>query len=120
MIEFTVSNEMTSEFRKSVMEVGQEEWRPLCRLEGGHEVATGQEWAELVYVPNAIAFTKHARTYRVKGIVTNRDGSGEELIRWHYERCGKSEIGTQIPAGSLPLSTQLICVSYRGDIISDQ
>jgi len=128
-IEFTVSNDMTEEFRKAVMEVGEEEWKPLVRMERGKEVLTGQEWAEVVYVPNAIAFKKDApvyrylairelvkqavfpgmegiesqldlpfamvicggRTYRISGIVTNRKEDGAELIRWHYERCGKSE-----------------------------
>lgn len=32
------------------------------------------------------------RRYKVFGIVTNMmDLAGEELIRWHYKRCGKSE-----------------------------
>jgi hypothetical protein len=29
--------------------------------------------------------------YKVFGIVTNMDWHGDELIRWFYERCGKSE-----------------------------
>ena len=129
VIEFTVSNDMTEEFRRAALEVKEQEWKPLYRVEGGREVATGQQSPEVVYVPNAIAFTKDApvyrylairelvkqgvlpgmhgsqsqmdlpfatiscggRTYRVKGIVSNREGHGAELIRWHYERCGKSE-----------------------------
>jgi hypothetical protein len=145
VIEFTVSNDMTEEFRKAVVEVGQDEWKPLVRMERGNQVATGQEWAEVVYVPNVIAFTKDApvyrylairelmsqavfpgmdgmqgqldlpfatvicagRTYRVKGIVTNRNEDGDELIRWHYERCGKSEeahaiMKTDLAGGTLP------------------
>ena len=38
IIEFTVSNDMTTEFRKAVMEVDQEEWKPLYRREKGREV----------------------------------------------------------------------------------
>jgi hypothetical protein len=145
VIEFTVSNDMTTEFRRAVMEIGEEEWKPLYRRERGRQVATGQEWAEVVYVPDAIAFGKDAPvyrylairellkqaelpgmdgtqaqtglpfatitcagcSYRVKGIVTNRDGDGEELIRWHYERCGKSEeahalMKTDLAGGTLP------------------
>ena len=30
------------------------------------------------------------RTYRVKGIVTNRNQDGAELIKWHYERCARA------------------------------
>lgn len=145
IIEFTVSNDMTEEFRQSVMEIGEQEWKPLMRVERGKELPTGQEWAEAVYVPNVIAFTKDApvyrylairelvkqavlpgmdgvqtqlnlpfatvvcggRTYRVKGIVTNREADGAELIRWHHERCGKSEeahavMKTDLAGGTLP------------------
>lgn len=31
------------------------------------------------------------RRYKLFGVVTNRDLPGDELIRWHRERCGKSE-----------------------------
>jgi hypothetical protein len=31
------------------------------------------------------------KRYKVFGIVTNMDWQGEELIRWHHQRCGKSE-----------------------------
>jgi hypothetical protein len=31
------------------------------------------------------------KKYKVFGIVTNMDWDGEELIRWSYKRCGKSE-----------------------------
>ena len=29
--------------------------------------------------------------YKLFGIVTNMEWEGEELIRWHHKRCGKSE-----------------------------
>lgn len=29
--------------------------------------------------------------YKVFGIVTNMDWDGQELIEWHYKRCGRSE-----------------------------
>jgi len=145
VIEFSVSNDMTTEFRKAVMEVADEEWKPLYRMERGRQIETGQQFAEVVYVPNAIAFgndapvyryvairelmrqaelpgmdgtqaqtglpfatiTSGGRSYRVKGIVTNRDVDGEELVRWHYERCGKSEeahalMKTDLAGGTLP------------------
>lgn len=124
IIEFTVSCDMTAEFRKTAEKLQESEWQPLTR-EGR---STGQEWAEVIYVPNAIATGKHepyrylairemtkqavlpgmecvdgqaelpyatincaGKTYRLRGIVTNREGDGGELIRWHYKRCGKSE-----------------------------
>ena len=129
VIEFTVSNDMTPEFRRAVAEVSEGEWQALYRMEGKRQAATGQEWAEVVYVPNEIGHSKKApeyryiairelmkqgilpgmeeteaqmdlpfatlvcrgRTYRVKGIVTNMEGDGAELIKWHHARCGKSE-----------------------------
>lgn len=145
VIEFTVSNDMTAEFRSAATEVPESEWRPLYHRDRGKLTESGQEWAEVVYVPNPIAFSKDApvyrylairepvrqgvlpgmddtqaqmglpfatitcegRAYRVKGIVTNREGSGDELIRWHYERCGKSEeahavMKTDLAGGCFP------------------
>jgi hypothetical protein len=34
---------------------------------------------------------KDRERYRVFGIVTNMDWAGQELIEWHYKRCGGSE-----------------------------
>jgi hypothetical protein len=145
VIEFTVSNDMTAEFRQAAQRVAESEWRPLYRTERGRQVATGQEWAPVVYVPNAIAYSKEApdyrylairekleqgvlpgmeglapqpelpfatvvmenKAYRLRGIVTNREGQGAELIQWHYQRCGKSEeahaiLKTDLAGGRLP------------------
>ncbi len=124
VIEFTVSNDMTAEFRAAVRQVPEGEWRPLPRVQGA-----AQEWAEVVYVPQRLALSKLAPdyrylairekveqgilpgmvetvgqaelpfateqfagvTYRLSGIVTNRREEGAKLIRWHHQRCGKSE-----------------------------
>ena len=128
VIEFTVSCDMTAEFRKAASQVDEGEWNPLYKEKRGKQETTGQEWAEVVYVPNVTATAKHeayryiairevvrqgvlpgmdeiesqielpsrainckGRTYKLRGIVTNRDGEGEDLIHWHRERCGKSE-----------------------------
>lgn len=52
----------------------------------------------------------NAQCYKLFGVVTNRAGDGEEIIRWHRERCGKSEeahavmkddlAGGRLPSGS--------------------
>ena len=46
-------------------------------------------------------------TYRLSGIVTNREEEGAALIRWHYQRCGKSEeahaiLKTDLAGGRFP------------------
>lgn len=137
VIEFTVSNDMTPEFRGAASKAHESEWKPLP--------GSSQEWTEVVYVPNHIGFSMSAPeyryiairelvkqgvlpgmadgeaqmdlpyatitcgglTYRIKGIVTNMEGDGAELIKWHYQRCGKSEeahavMKTDLAGGTLP------------------
>jgi hypothetical protein len=54
--------------------------------------------------------TMEDKNYKIFGMVTNMEIEGEELIRWHRERCGKSEeahgvmkhdlAGGRLPSGS--------------------
>ncbi|MDA8174313.1 MAG: IS1380 family transposase [Nitrospiraceae bacterium] len=116
-IEFAVSCTVTSEFRKAVAEVAEDQWRPLKQDE--------RQWAEICFVPGSIGYSKKGPAYRylaireeikqadlpglekrdypcpvaqikdkrykVFGVVTNMDWNGQELIQWLYQRCGKSE-----------------------------
>ena len=50
---------------------------------------------------------KDSVRYRVFGIVTNMDWNGQELIEWHYKRCGRSEqahsvMKEDLAGGTLP------------------
>jgi len=128
-IEFTVSCDVTPEFKAAVGEVEQEEWKTLQKTDRwGNSYDSGRQWAEVCFVPNAVSHKKEGCEYRylairepmndqlcfegmedaafqpgfptmemkevkykVFGIVTNMDWDGEELILWHYKRCGKSE-----------------------------
>jgi hypothetical protein len=82
-IEFTVSCDMTEEFRKAAMAASKEEWQSLVR-EG---LDVGQEWTEVVYVPNAIAFKLTAPQYRYiaireplrQGVLPGMDGAQGNL-----------------------------------------
>ena len=45
--------------------------------------------------------------YKVFGVVTNMDWAGQELIEWHYKRCGRSEqahsvMKEDLAGGTLP------------------
>jgi len=45
--------------------------------------------------------------YKVLGVVSNMDLAGDELIRWLFERCGKSEqahgaLKNELAGGTLP------------------
>lgn len=59
-IGFTISNDMTAEFRAAVRQVPEEAWQPLARPRG----EAAQEWAEVVYVPQELALSKEAPDYR--------------------------------------------------------
>lgn len=67
-IEFAIGCDVTPEFKKSVGEVAKEEWKPIRKKIRDKLVNTGQEWAEVCYVPNAIAGKKQGLEYRYLAI----------------------------------------------------
>ena len=64
VIEFAVGVDVTVEFRRAVSEVAEEEWQTLYRKVGEHRVDTGQQWAEVNFVPNWIGHSKKSPEYR--------------------------------------------------------
>jgi len=68
VIEFAIGVDVTAEFKRAVAEVGEGEWQPLEREVDGHRVKTGQEWAEVCFVPNWTAQRKAGPTYRYLAI----------------------------------------------------
>ena len=64
VIEFAVGVDVTTEFRRAVSEVAEQEWQPLYRKVGEHRVDTGQQWAEVNFVPNWIGHSKNSPEYR--------------------------------------------------------
>lgn len=67
-IEFAVSCDVTPEFKKAVAEVEESEWKPLGREQNGERVKTGQEWAEVCFVPNWVGHSKAGPEYRYLAI----------------------------------------------------
>jgi Transposase DDE domain group 1 len=69
-IEFAVSADVTQEFRTAVRALEEKEWQPLYREVPGsrpgivHHEKTGQEWAEVGYVPNWVGYSKNRKHYR--------------------------------------------------------
>ena len=63
-IEFAVSCDVTPQFKAAVLEVAEEEWRPILREEGGELVETGRECAEVCFVPAHIGGSKKGLEYR--------------------------------------------------------
>jgi len=63
-IEFAIGCDVTREFKKAVLETEESQWRPICKKIGEMEVKTGQEWAEVCFVPNRIGHSKKGPEYR--------------------------------------------------------
>jgi len=64
VIEFAIGADVTAEFRKAVVEVKEADWQTLKREIDGRLVNTGQEWAEVCFVPAWTAKSKNGPTYR--------------------------------------------------------
>jgi hypothetical protein len=63
-IEFAISCDVTREFKEAVGEVPESEWHPMYREQNGQRVKTGQEWAEVCFVPNQMGRSKRGPEYR--------------------------------------------------------
>ncbi len=68
VIKFAVGCNVTKEFKKAVAEVPERDWHPLLQDRGGILVDTGQQWAEVCYVPSEIGKSKKGPTYRFLAI----------------------------------------------------
>jgi len=67
VIFFAVSVDVTQEFKRAVAEVS--EWKPLRRRrEDGTFEATGQQWAEVNFVPSWIGHSRNSPDYRFLAI----------------------------------------------------
>jgi len=64
VIEFAIGCNVTKEFKQAVAQVAESEWKPMYKTAYGKKYKTGVEWAEVCYVPNAIASSKKGPEYR--------------------------------------------------------
>jgi hypothetical protein len=77
-IEFTVSCDVTPEFKKAVEEIEEEDWCLLKKRESsGGLTGTKREWAEVCFVPSAVGGSKHGPEYRYLAI---REPMEDQLI----------------------------------------
>ena len=75
-IEFAIGCEVNEEFKRAVAGVEELDWAPITKIVRGREVETGTEWAEVCFVPNAIAHSKKGLEYRY---VATRRAMEEQL-----------------------------------------
>jgi hypothetical protein len=67
-IEFAVGAPVNEAFKQAVGEVGEGEWQPLYRKVKDKLVSTGQEYAEVCFVPSWVGHKKHGPEYRYLAI----------------------------------------------------
>jgi hypothetical protein len=64
-IEFAIGADVTPSFRRAVAEVEEDQWFPVLRTDpDGRQYETGQQWAEVCYVPTWVGMSKHGPSYR--------------------------------------------------------
>lgn len=64
-IEFAIGANVTQSFRQAVAEVEEDQWFPILRTEpDGRQYETGQQWAEVCYVPTWAGMSKNGPGYR--------------------------------------------------------
>ena len=64
VIEFAVWVDVTEEFKAAVAEVAEEDWHTLEREVDGFKIPTGQQWAEVCFVPDWVGRRKNSADYR--------------------------------------------------------
>ena len=85
VIEFAVGVDVSPEFKKAVAEVNEKEWSSLLREVEGKYIHTGQDWAEVCFVPGWIGHSKNSPEYRFIAIreplrQLDLPGIGEQLV----------------------------------------
>jgi hypothetical protein len=67
-IGFAIGVDVTPEFKRAVVEVPEDDWKPIRKQVRDKLVNSGQEWAEVCFVPSAIARKKQGLEYRYLAI----------------------------------------------------
>jgi hypothetical protein len=81
VIELAIGVDVTEAFKKAVSETAEEDWKPLRREVKGKWQETGQEWAEVCYVPEWAGRSKKGPDYRYLAIrepLAQREFTGME------------------------------------------
>lgn len=68
VIEFAVGADVTDALRQAVLAVPEADWQPLLRKVDDQLQDTGQQWAEVPYVPNWAGYSKKRADYRFLAI----------------------------------------------------
>jgi hypothetical protein len=147
-IEFTIGCNVTPEFRKAAREAQEwhpffdtqghvtGEWAEVCFVPNGSATTKKGEPSRYIAIRERVrqphlsgmdslpfqTITFDETQYKLFGIVTNMDWPGDKLIRWHHERCGKSEeahavMKEDLAGGKLPSSAFGVNAAWWGIMV---
>lgn len=90
VIEFAIGADVTESFRQAVRDVEENQWFPVLRTDlDGRQYETGQQWAEVCYVPKWVGHSKKNPHYR---FVATRDPLRHQLpLPGHEETANDGE-----------------------------
>lgn len=97
VIEFAIGADVTESFRQAVLEVEEDQWFPVLRTErDGSRRSTGQQWAEVCFVPNWAGQSKNGPVYR---FVATREALRQQLALPGHEEAEVDPDSVETPTG---------------------
>jgi hypothetical protein len=145
---FAISADMTESLRHEIEKLPEDTWKPLRKVTDKGLIAGRKEWADVVFVPSKGSTKKDAvpdrylairvrpsqgdlfsdgNAYHYYAVVTNNwTWDGEQLLRWHREKCGTVEkvfdvLKNDLAGGVMPCGRfytnaawwRLNCIAYN-------
>ncbi|HEY5308884.1 MAG TPA: hypothetical protein VIK97_10275, partial [Casimicrobiaceae bacterium] len=121
VIAFAISADMTKAFRAAVLATPESAWQKLMRTFDGKLQETGQEWAEVCYVPTWAGHSRNRADYRFLAIREplavdggrNPEKSGDGQVCWGDGACrGPTAGGAEAPTRVGPRQARRHAVSW--------
>jgi len=98
VIEFAIGADVTESFRQAVLEVAEDQWSDVFSSDrAGNRRETGQQWAEVCFVPNWAGHSKTGPDYR---FVATREPLREQLALPGHEEPSAEEDSVETSGGT--------------------
>ncbi|HYW76921.1 MAG TPA: IS1380 family transposase [Gammaproteobacteria bacterium] len=97
VIEFAIGADVTASFRQAVREVEEDQWHPVMRTDqDGNKHPTGQQWAEVCFVPDWAGRSKNGPAYR---FVATRELLRQQMALPGHDETESAQDSVETPAG---------------------
>lgn len=97
VIKFAIGADVTESFRRAVLEVAEDQWSPVVRTDReGNQYPTGQQWAEVCFVPSWAGYSKNGPAYR---FVATREPLRQQLALPGHEESEEEQDRIETPSG---------------------